>query len=114
MSDPAEMTKYRIRANGYLVIPVLAAIYVVGSIVYLRLLIDPSVPAAENIDASIEFLHTYGLLFVCILPYMLVMMAVDATLSRPVDFLVIALLGGGMMLTLYAFYLWAKPHVVVT
>ena len=107
------MAKYRIRANGYLVIPVLAAIYVVCGIIYLRMLFDPSIPAADNPEAAIEFLHAYGLLFVCVFLYMMFLMAVNAALSRPVDFLFIAVLGGAMLLIFYFFYQWAKPHLIV-
>jgi len=105
--------KYRFRANGYLIIPVLAAVYVAGGILYLHTLFDPSAPAAGNYEGVGSFFMATGLLMVGVFLYMMFMMAVNATLSRPVSFLVICVLGLAMISIFYLIGQWAKPHLGV-
>jgi hypothetical protein len=106
--------KYRFRASGYLIIPVLAAIYVVGGILYLYTLFDPAAPAAGNYEDVGTFFLAIGLLMVGAIAYTLFMMAVNATLSRPVDFLVILAFTSTMFLIFYLIGQWAKPHLGIT
>ena len=105
---------YRFRASGYLIIPVLAAIYVVGGIFYLNTLFDPSAPAAGNYEDVGTFFLATSLLMVGAFAYTLFMMAVNATLSRPVDFLFILAFTSAMFLIFYLIGQWAKPHLGIT
>ena len=109
-----EAPKYRIRANGYLIIPVVAAIYVVSGILYLNTLFDPSAPAAGNYEGVGAFFLATGLLMVGAFVCALLMMVVNATLSRPVDFLLIMALTAGIFVIFYLIAQWAKPQLGIS
>lgn len=104
---------YRLRANGYWVTTLLAAIYVVCGVLYLSTLFDPSAPAAGDYkDAGTFFLAT-GLLMVGAFACTLLLMTVNVTLSRPADFLFMGL----TLAILVVFYLisqWAKPQLGIS
>jgi hypothetical protein len=106
--------EYRIRANGYLIIPILAAIYVASGILYLYTLFDPSAPAAGDYgDVGTFFLAT-SLLMVGAFAYAFFMMVVNATLSRPVSFLFILAATSVILVIFYLIGQWAKPQLGIT
>ncbi len=109
-----EAPKYRFHANGYLIIPILAAIYVVGGILYLYALFDPSAPAAGNYENVGVFFLATSFLMVGAFACALFMMVVNATLSRPVDFLFILALTSGILVIFYLIGQWAKPHLGIS
>lgn len=106
--------KYRIRANGYWVIPILAAVYVAGGVLYLYTLFDPAGPAAGNYgDVGTFFLAT-GLLMVGAFACAFFMMVVNATLSRPVSFLFIMTSTLVIFVIFYLISQWAKPQLGIS
>ena len=105
---------YRIRANGYLVIPILAAIYVAGGVLYLYTLFDPSAPAAGNYEDVGTFFLAASLLMVGAFACAFFMMVVNATLSRPVSFLFIMGFTSVIFVIFYLISQWAKPQLGIS
>ena len=106
--------KYRIRANGYLVIPILAATYVSGGVLYLYTLFDPSSPAAGNYEDVGTFFLATSLLMVGAFAHTIFMMVVNAMLSRPVSFLFIMAFTSVIFVIFYLISQWAKPQLGIS
>ena len=109
-----EAPQYRFHANGYLIFPILAALYVVGGILYLYTLFGPSGPAAGNYEGVGTFFLAINFLMIGAFAYALFAMIINATLSRPVDILLIWTLTAGIIVILYLIGQWAKPQLGIS
>ena len=106
--------KYRLRANGYLIIPIMAATYLVGGILYLYTLFDPSGPAAGSYEGVGTFFLATSFLMVGAFACAFFMMVINATLSRPVDFLFIMALTLVILTIFYLIGQWARPQLGIS
>lgn len=107
-------SQYKLQANGYLIVPVLAVTYVVGGMLYLCTLFDPSAPAAGDFEGVGSFFLATNFLMVGAFACALFMMVINATLSRPVNFLLIMAFTLGILAIFYLIGQWAKPQLGIS
>ena len=106
-----EAPKYRIRANAFLIIPCLSAIYVIGSIYFLSNMHGP-LATVDIADAPAIFLGT-GLIAILSLPYMFCLWMLNEIMVRRLPEWGIAVLTGAVLLVLYLFHHWSKQQLGV-
>lgn len=106
-----DVRKYRIPANGCLLIPFLSAAYAVGAIYFLSNWYGP-LSTVDISDAPTIFLGT-GLAAILSLPYMFCLWMLNEVLARRLPEWGIAVLAGSVLAVLYLFHHWSKSQMGV-